>query len=136
MNPRLQNNLRIQLGSNVSLLLGLDVLELGIVFHSVFIGVDMGASQSVATIRPLLVALSFHQFFEGVGLGGCTAQAQFKSKSSAIMSFFFSLTTPLGIVVGIGRSSTYNDNSRTALIVEGTFNALAAGIYSHIYGTC
>ena len=44
------------------------------------------------------------------------------------MSFFFSLTTPLGIVVGIGISSTYNDNSPTALIVEGTFNALAAGI--------
>ncbi|KAK4595014.1 hypothetical protein RGQ29_018666 [Quercus rubra] len=85
------------------------VLESGIVFHSVIIGVDMGASQSVATIRPLLVALSFHQFFEGVGLGGCIAQAQFKSKSAAIMSFFFSLTTPLGIVVG-------------------TFNALAAGI--------
>ncbi|KAK7832579.1 zinc transporter 1 [Quercus suber] len=104
--------------------------------HHLIIGVDMGASQSVATIRPLLVALSFHQFFEGVGLGGCTAQAQFKSKSSAIMSFFFSLTTPLGIVVGIGISSTYNDNSRTALIVEGTFNALAAGIDSHIYGTC
>ena len=44
------------------------------------------------------------------------------------MSFFFSLTTPLGIVVGIGISSTYNDNSTNALIVEGTFNALAAGI--------
>uniref|UniRef100_A0A7N2LIN7 Uncharacterized protein n=1 Tax=Quercus lobata TaxID=97700 RepID=A0A7N2LIN7_QUELO len=104
------------------------VLELGIVFHSVIIGVDMGASQSVATIRPLLVAFSFHKFFEGVGLGGCIALAQFKSKSAAIMSFFFSLTTPLGIVVGIGISSTYNDNSPTAPIVEGTFKALAAGI--------
>ena len=44
------------------------------------------------------------------------------------MSFFFSLTTPLGIVVGIGISSTYNDNSTNALIVEDTLNALAAGI--------
>ena len=50
------------------------VLELGIIFHSVIIGVDLGANQSVSTIRPLLVALSFHQFFEGVGLGGCIAQ--------------------------------------------------------------
>ncbi|XP_059441353.1 zinc transporter 1-like [Corylus avellana] len=104
------------------------VLELGIVFHSVIIGVDMGASKSVATIRPLLVALSFHQFFEGIGLGGCMSQAKFRSRSTAIMATFFSLTTPLGIAIGIGISSTYNDSSPTALIVEGTLNALAAGI--------
>ncbi|KAL0009488.1 hypothetical protein SO802_010990 [Lithocarpus litseifolius] len=77
---------------------------------------------------PLLVALSFHQFFEGVGLGGCIAQAKFKSKSAAIMSLFFSLTTPLGVAIGIGVASTYKDDSPTALIIEGTFNALAAGI--------
>uniref|UniRef100_A0A7N2LKM5 Uncharacterized protein n=2 Tax=Quercus lobata TaxID=97700 RepID=A0A7N2LKM5_QUELO len=104
------------------------VLELGIIFHSVIIGVDLGANQNVSTIRPLLVALSFHQFFEGVGLGGCIAQAKFKSKSAAIMSLSFSLTTPLGIAIGIGVASTYKDNSPTALIIEGTFNALAAGI--------
>ncbi|KAF5477235.1 hypothetical protein F2P56_003897, partial [Juglans regia] len=72
------------------------VLELGIVFHSVIIGVDMGASQSVGTIRPLLVALSFHQIFEGIGLGGCISQAKFKSRSAAIMATFFSMTTPVG----------------------------------------
>lgn len=44
------------------------------------------------------------------------------------MAIFFSLTTPVGIAIGIGISSTYNGNSKTALIVEGTFNALAAGI--------
>ena len=63
------------------------VLESGIVFHSVIIGVDMGASQSVATIRPLLVALSFHQFFEGVGLGGCIAQVWHKMVQSCIASY-------------------------------------------------
>nr|POF19032.1 zinc transporter 5 [Quercus suber] len=55
-------------------------------------------------------------------------RAKFKSKSAAIMSLFFSLTTPLGIAIGIGVASTYKDNSPTALIIEGTFNALAAGI--------
>ncbi|KAB1216867.1 Zinc transporter 1 [Morella rubra] len=104
------------------------VLELGIVFHSVIIGIDMGASQSVSTIRPLVAALSFHQFFEGIGLGGCISQAKFETKSAAIMATFFSLTTPLGAVIGIGISSTYNENSPTSLIVEGTFNGLASGI--------
>ncbi|XP_020236480.1 zinc transporter 6, chloroplastic, partial [Cajanus cajan] len=53
------------------------VLEIGIIFHSVIIGVTMGMSQNVCTIRPLVTALAFHQIFEGMGLGGCVAQAGF-----------------------------------------------------------
>jgi len=44
------------------------------------------------------------------------------------MILFFSLTTPVGIAVGIGISTVYNENSPTALIVEGVLNAAAAGI--------
>ena len=50
------------------------MLELGIVAHSVIIGISLGSSQSPQTIKPLLAALSFHQFFEGMGLGGCISQ--------------------------------------------------------------
>ncbi|KAK8526988.1 hypothetical protein V6N13_084856 [Hibiscus sabdariffa] len=104
------------------------VLEVGIVVHSVVIGISLGASQSPDTIRPLVAALSFHQFFEGMGLGGCISQAEFKSLSVAMMGAFFSLTTPLGIAIGIGVSSFYKDKGRTALIVEGVFNSASAGI--------
>lgn len=104
------------------------VLELGIVVHSIIIGISLGASGSPKTIKPLMVALSFHQFFEGMGLGGCITLAQFKSTSMAIMATFFSLTTPVGIAVGIGISSVYNENSPTARVVEGIFNAASAGI--------
>lgn len=52
------------------------VLEIGIIFHSVIIGVTMGMSQNQCTIRPLVAALAFHQIFEGLGLGGCIAQVQ------------------------------------------------------------
>ena len=47
---------------------------MGILVHSVIIGVDMGASQNPETIKPLLVAIVFHQFFEGIGFGGCIIQ--------------------------------------------------------------
>ncbi|KAJ4705785.1 Zinc transporter protein [Melia azedarach] len=104
------------------------VLELGIVVHSVIIGISLGASEDPDTIKPLLAALSFHQFFEGMGLGGCISQAEFKSRSMAIMATFFSLTTPVGIAIGIGISSVYQENSRTALIVAGIFNSASAGI--------
>lgn len=104
------------------------VLELGIVVHSVIIGISLGASESVDTIKPLLAALSFHQFFEGMGLGGCISQAEFKSLTTTIMMLFFSLTTPIGIGVGIGISSVYKENSPKALIVEGIFNSASSGI--------
>ncbi|KAK9937226.1 hypothetical protein M0R45_014030 [Rubus argutus] len=104
------------------------VLELGIVIHSVIIGVSLGASESPKTIKPLVAALTFHQFFEGMGLGGCICQAKFKSRAIATMVLFFSLTTPVGIALGMGLSSFYKENSRTALIVEGVFNSASAGI--------
>ncbi|XVE48441.1 hypothetical protein DITRI_Ditri01bG0002600 [Diplodiscus trichospermus] len=104
------------------------VLELGIVVHSVIIGVSLGASAKTRTIKPLVAALSFHQFFEGMGLGGCIFQAKFKHGAIAIMVLFFSLTTPTGIAVGIGISKAYNENSPTAHIVQGLLNSASAGI--------
>ncbi|RDX74421.1 Zinc transporter 1 [Mucuna pruriens] len=104
------------------------VLEIGIVVHSVIIGISLGTAGSIDIIKPLLVALSFHQFFEGMGLGGCISQAEFESKSTAVMATFFSLTTPIGIGIGMGVSSVYKENSPTALTVEGVFNSASAGI--------
>ncbi|KAH6785249.1 hypothetical protein C2S51_037704 [Perilla frutescens var. frutescens] len=104
------------------------VLELGIIVHSVIIGIALGASQSPKTIKPLIAALTFHQFFEGIGLGGCITQAKFNVRIVAIMAIFFSLTTPIGIGLGIGISNQYDKTSSTALIVEGVFNSASAGI--------
>ncbi|PHU11901.1 Zinc transporter 5 [Capsicum chinense] len=104
------------------------VLELGIIVHSVIIGIALGASQSPKTIKPLVAALTFHQFFEGMGLGGSIAQAKLKSRAIAIMALFFSLTTPIGIAIGLGITNDYDENSPTALIVEGIFNSASAGI--------
>ncbi|KAL5698762.1 TPR repeat-containing protein zip4 [Ranunculus cassubicifolius] len=104
------------------------ILELGIVSHSMIIGLSLGVSQSPCTIRPLLVALSFHQFFEGFALGGCICQAQFKRLSTIVMACFFAITTPLGIGIGTGIASLYNHNSPRALVVEGILDSISAGI--------
>uniref|UniRef100_A0ACD5WWN0 Uncharacterized protein n=1 Tax=Avena sativa TaxID=4498 RepID=A0ACD5WWN0_AVESA len=108
------------------------VLELGIIVHSVIIGMSLGASESASTIRPLVVALTFHQFFEGIGLGGCIVQARFRLKSVLMMALFFSLTLPLGVVLGMVISSGYDENSPRALIVEGLLSAAAAGILNYM----
>lgn len=104
------------------------ILELGIVSHSVIIGLSLGVSQNPCTIKPLGAALSFHQFFEGFALGGCISEAQFKSFSALLMAFFFAITTPAGITVGSGIASFYNPNSPRALVVEGILDSISAGI--------
>ncbi|CAI8583100.1 unnamed protein product [Vicia faba] len=108
------------------------VLELGIVVHSVVIGLSLGASENPCTIKPLIAALCFHQLFEGMGLGGCILQADYGVKMKGIMVFFFSVTTPFGIILGIGLSKVYSDTSPTALIVEGILNAISAGLLNYM----
>ncbi|KAL3616744.1 Fe(2+) transport protein 2 [Castilleja foliolosa] len=108
------------------------ILELGIVVHSVVIGLSMGASDNTCTIRPLVAALCFHQLFEGMGLGGCILQAEYGMRMKATMMFFFSATTPFGIGLGIGLSKVYSENSPTALIVVGLLNACSAGLLNYM----
>ncbi|EOA38073.1 hypothetical protein CARUB_v10009542mg [Capsella rubella] len=104
------------------------VLEVGIIVHSVVIGISLGASQNPDTAKALFAALMFHQCFEGLGLGGCIAQGKFNCMSITIMALFFSVTTPVGIAVGMAISNSYNESSQTALIVQGVLNAASAGI--------
>ncbi|KAI3526284.1 hypothetical protein L2E82_00614 [Cichorium intybus] len=106
------------------------VLEIGIIFHSVIIGVTMGMSQNQCTIKPLVAALAFHQIFEGMGLGGCIAQAGFKVGTTAYMCFMFSVTTPMGILLGMILFSItgYDDSNPNALILEGLLGSLSSGI--------
>ncbi|THU46362.1 hypothetical protein C4D60_Mb09t04140 [Musa balbisiana] len=106
------------------------VLEIGIVFHSVIIGVTMGMSQNQCAIRPLVVALAFHQIFEGLGLGGCIAQAGFGFGTVAYMCLMFSVTTPMGIILGmiVFYMTGYDDSNPNALISEGLLGSLSAGV--------
>ncbi|KAL7111338.1 hypothetical protein ACP275_05G081400 [Erythranthe tilingii] len=104
------------------------VLELGIIVHSIVIGLSLGASNNTCSIKGLIAALCFHQMFEGMGLGGCILQAEYKFIKKAAMAFFFSVTTPFGIALGLALASTYKENSPRSLITVGLLNASSAGL--------
>lgn len=40
------------------------MLEAGIIFHSIFIGLDIGINNDPAVVRPLMIALMFHQVMD------------------------------------------------------------------------
>ncbi|KAL9301156.1 Zinc transporter 6 [Arabidopsis thaliana] len=101
------------------------VLEIGIIFHSVIIGVTMGMSQNKCTIRPLIAALSFHQILKVWVL-----VAGFKAGTVVYMCLMFAVTTPLGIVLGmvIFAATGYDDQNPNALIMEGLLGSFSSGI--------
>lgn len=68
------------------------------------------------------------QGFEGIALGGAFLKARLPILKVIVMGLAFALTCPVGVAIGLGVANTYNPNSSTALAVEGSFNAVSAGI--------
>lgn len=108
------------------------LLELGIALHSVLIGLTLGTTTE--SFEALFIALTFHQFFEAIALGAQIARLEHLSLRSAIfMVIFFTLTTPVGVAVGIIiHNQTFNEKSVTSLLVNGTLDSLSAGILIYV----
>lgn len=105
------------------------ILEFGIIFHSVFIGLTLAVSG--AEFTTLFIVLVFHQTFEGLGLGTRLAVTPWpKSKRSTpyILGVVYGLSTPLAIAIGLGVRQSYPPGSATTLIVNGIFDSISAGI--------
>jgi zinc transporter ZupT len=108
------------------------LLELGIALHSVLIGVALGTTTE--SFVALFIAICFHQFFEAIALGAQIANLKSASiKSAIVMVIFYSLTTPVGIAIGIGiHSGTYNPKSVASLLSSGILDSFAAGILIYV----
>jgi solute carrier family 39 (zinc transporter), member 1/2/3 len=105
------------------------ILEFGIIFHSVFIGLTLAVAGSEFTT--LFIVIIFHQTFEGLGLGSRLALAPWpKSKrwTPYLLGLGYGLSTPLAIAIGLGVRKTYPPGSQTTLIVNGVFDSISAGI--------
>ncbi|KAK4050052.1 hypothetical protein OIO90_005242 [Microbotryomycetes sp. JL221] len=106
------------------------ILEGGIIFHSIMIGVSLGASGGSQWI-PLFIAIVFHQMFEGLALGSRIALLDWKSGQGYkkwVMAGAFGFITPIGVAIGIGVHQSYNPNSGAALLSIGVLDAISAGI--------
>ncbi|KWU43578.1 Zinc/iron permease [Rhodotorula sp. JG-1b] len=106
------------------------ILEAGIIFHSVMIGVSLGASGGDQWI-PVFIAIVFHQLFEGLALGSRIAQLVWpagKEWKKWALTLPIGLVTPVGIAIGIGLHATYNPNSGASLLSIGVLDSFSAGI--------
>jgi len=111
-------------------IVGVAILEFGVLLHSVLVGLTLAVDPG---FKVLFVVLVFHQTFEGLGVGSRLAYMQphlpHKYRNVAIYGgLLYGITTPVGIAAGLGVRSTYNPGSTTASIVSGVMDSLSAGI--------
>lgn len=103
-------------------------IEAGIIFHSILIGVTLGVATGSGFVA-LLIAIVFHQTFEGLALGSRLSLLVWRGAGTKLlMATMYVLTTPVGIAIGIGVRETFNGNNSTTLIVIGTLHSVSAGI--------
>ncbi|KAL4450157.1 hypothetical protein ABPG77_010826 [Micractinium sp. CCAP 211/92] len=117
--------------SDPSQVVGIYMMEAGIIFHSVLIGISLGVT-SGSSFNTLLAALSFHQFFEGFAIGSAVVDSGLGVVKSLIMGLAYAITTPVGIAIGIGMRESFNENSETTLFVEGIFDSISTGILIYV----
>ncbi|KAH0543119.1 hypothetical protein FGG08_002545 [Glutinoglossum americanum] len=105
------------------------ILEFGIIFHSIFIGLTLAVSGKEFTT--LYIVIVFHQTFEGLGLGSRLAITPFprsKHWTPYVLGLMYGFTTPVAIAIGLGLRNTYPPGSATTLTVNGIFDSISAGI--------
>ncbi|GAV54769.1 hypothetical protein ZYGR_0AS00920 [Zygosaccharomyces rouxii] len=105
------------------------VLEFGVLFHSVMIGLNLGTTgDEFPTLYPVLV---FHQSFEGLGIGARLSAIDFPRNKRwwpYVLSVAYGLTTPVCVAIGLGVRKSYQSNSYAVNVVSGVLDAISAGI--------
>ena len=105
------------------------VLEFGVIFHSIFIGLTLAVTDNFVI---LFVVLVFHQTFEGLGLGARLGMATWPSGSRRwtpyLLGFLYAVSTPFAIGMGLIATKSLALEASTSRVVNGTFDAISGGI--------
>ncbi|KAF2402702.1 putative plasma membrane low affinity zinc ion transporter [Trichodelitschia bisporula] len=105
------------------------ILEFGVVFHSIFIGLTLAVAGS--EFVTLYVVLVFHQTFEGLGLGTRLCAAPWprgRAWTPYALGIGYAISTPSAIAVGLGVRKSFSPGSQAALVANGVFDSVSAGI--------
>lgn len=123
--------------------IGILVLQLGIMIHSLVIGLTLSIARG-SEFTSLVIAIVFHQLFEGLSLGIRIAGLPSSHHEHGmhhfpghtlkpLLAFTFATTTPFGI--GLGLVTLHGHTRGPHLILaQGVMSAISAGML--IYAAC
>lgn len=107
------------------------ILEFDVIFHSVMIGLNLGAV-GPDEFKTLYIVLIFHQSFEGLGIGARLSAIPWPSDKPRwipwVCCIVYGLVTPVCIAIGLGVRKTYYADSFNGNIIQGVLDSISAGI--------
>lgn len=126
--------------NSLSVIVKAYMMEISVAIHSIIIGIALGSlagADNLQSLQALLIAICFHQFFEGLGLGTVVEAARIELGTAKIIIFSltFALTVPMGVVVGIlitDDQALANGPTDTQTYTTGCLNSIAAGIMIYV----
>ncbi|KAK3374850.1 Zinc/iron permease [Podospora didyma] len=105
------------------------ILEFGVIFHSIFIGLTLAVTDNFII---LFIVLVFHQTFEGLGLGARLATATWPADGRRwtpyALGSLYAVSTPFAIGIGLIVNQSLALEAATGRVVNGVLDAISGGI--------
>ena len=106
------------------------MLTLVLSVHSIIAGIALGTEDKVGLSIVIFIALISHKWSAAFALGVSLIRADIKKVKIKNILILFSFATPIGIVLGTTLSAILT--GRTEEIIEGLFDAIAAGTFLYV----
>ena len=106
------------------------MLTLVLSVHSIIAGIALGTENKVGLSIVIFIALISHKWSAAFALGVSLIRADIQRSKIKKILILFSFATPVGIILGITLDTVLM--GRSEAIVEGIFDAIAAGTFLYV----
>lgn len=106
------------------------LLLLALSFHSLFEGLAVGLQEKSQDVLDIFAALVIHKSILSFSLGLNFVQSELSQAGTIRSIIFFSLTSPVGIAIGIGIVNLWD--SKSSLLVQGLLTGIACGTFLYV----
>jgi len=106
------------------------VLTIILSVHSIIAGISLGLETHVSTTIVILLAILFHKGSASFALVVSLYSSGVSAPRQKRILGLFVLMTPLGLLIGTAASAALSGNLAT--LIEGSFDALAAGTFLYV----
>lgn len=106
------------------------MLAIILVVHSLIEGAALGVNETFAAASIIFIAIIAHKASESFALAMILNRSRLTMRAIIITIGFFSLMTPIGIL--LGTFVTTLTHSQSGMLITATFNAFAAGTFLYM----
>ena len=100
--------------------------------HSVIAGITLGLESHVVSSFAIMLGILSHKGSAAFALMVSVHEAGIRARQQKTMLAIFATMTPIGILIGLLAAFFLTENETITALIEGSFNALAAGTFIYV----